>query len=1388
MTGRPGAAFRRAGFSGLRSLRSLRSENPTNPPPAVRLGPADERRPAMRPGDAAEDAGAFEPWLAAAKSGVGKVLRRHGHRRRESRRTWQRIGLDGRSASRKNALRSRDSTPREYTLTKPSNCLTKQDHLSIRDALPPSPLRGFNFGYASTHGLTVMSNGRSPSGELIPGGSGVPYFSNPNLYFPGSQTRMGVPGDERVTGLDGPVNASRSLNEVWDFVAALSDSWLEELLGACNRGDVLADAIASARVVFGPEGGTKKVAFSASSATAECMDDVFLRMGWPRVEVNWVEGGVVPWKTTSGYSVSADEVREGQWRVSLSAAPHFQSCEATKNTVAIAELWDNVQMRSFGRLSHRVPGVRPGFVQLETRSSHSFCKGAPSRHLRRLGDFDGDGRADALLRHADGRWRLYGLDEQVAVAGHPVDRLTQNPVVAVAGVGDFNGDGRDDLLMRHERGSWRYYPMDGQRVGTGSGGVELPDDAWIDGIGDFNRDGKDDVLLRHGDGLWRIHFMDGRTVHESPSSKHSSVDVFTGNTGWVAGVGDFDGDGGEDVLFRRVDGTWHYHPYPFYSAIGTEDYFAGGGEVALPPDLAWATAGVADFSGDGKDDVLLRHADGRWRYYAMDGRTVVEEAAPAELPADPSVWLAGVGDVNGDGKADVVARRAHGSWTVYRMDGGRAVGETTVALASETGWGVLNGGAVAPVETTAPVPTQPLALGRDATLDLSAHFADDQTISYEVQPTDADVVRAIVTGSVLTLMPVQSGRTVVTVIARDPDGNATAQTFAVVVSEDGRDDGAHRGVAGTSNAERGHFRDCVDCPEMVVVPAGSFMMGAPEDEVEGSPDERPVHRVDFAAPFAIGKYEVTVRQWRACEAAGRCDDVVVDGPKSPAILISWDDAQEFLAWLSERSGQEYRLPSEAEWEYAARAGTKTAFHFGQRLSVTEAAFGGSAFFDNLPSDIGSFPANAWGLHDVHGNAAEWTQDCWNADYVGAPTDGGAWETGECENRVLRGGSSLDRRPRELRSASRSAYATFFDGLFAGYFGLRVARAVSPLQALSTPIPTQSLSLGTDATLDLAAHFGNDQTLFYEVRSSDAEEEVVRASVAGGTLMLNPLATGRAEITVLAQDDSGNTATQAFSAEVWLRDCAECPAIVAVPAGTFTMGAPESEYYSDDRERPQRTVSIPAFVAGVFEVTFAEWNACVADDGCDGYPPHDEGWGFGRQPVVNVGWDDAQRYVEWLSLRTGHHYRLLTESEWEYAARAGTETPFHTGETITPQQANFDGLYGYPGDERIHGVSRRQTVPVGSFAPNAFGLHDVHGNVEEWVQDCAIDYDWEGARVDGGAVEPEGCQYRRLQGALGRTMRGKSVRRIVPHDTSYTTRPVSPPSVSAWHGMSWERRA
>jgi formylglycine-generating enzyme required for sulfatase activity len=205
-----------------------------------------------------------------------------------------------------------------------------------------------------------------------------------------------------------------------------------------------------------------------------------------------------------------------------------------------------------------------------------------------------------------------------------------------------------------------------------------------------------------------------------------------------------------------------------------------------------------------------------------------------------------------------------------------------------------------------------------------------------------------------------------------------------------------------------------------------------------------------------------------------------------------------------------------------------------------------------------------------------------------------------------------------------------------------------------------------------------------------------------------------------------------------KDCDTCPEMVVVPAGEFMMGSPLDEARRESDEGPQHKVTIAKpFAAGKFEATFAEWDACVTAGGCK-YRPRDQGWGRGTRPVINVAWDDiTKEFMPWLSRKTGKTYRLLTEAEWEYAARAGATTPFSTGRTITTDQANFDGNYTYGGSAK--GQYRQRTVEVGSFQANAFGLYDMHGNVWEWVQDCYKDTHAVGPSDGTAASDEPGCR-------------------------------------------------
>jgi formylglycine-generating enzyme required for sulfatase activity len=206
--------------------------------------------------------------------------------------------------------------------------------------------------------------------------------------------------------------------------------------------------------------------------------------------------------------------------------------------------------------------------------------------------------------------------------------------------------------------------------------------------------------------------------------------------------------------------------------------------------------------------------------------------------------------------------------------------------------------------------------------------------------------------------------------------------------------------------------------------------------------------------------------------------------------------------------------------------------------------------------------------------------------------------------------------------------------------------------------------------------------------------------------------------------------------VSFRDCAkDCPEMIVVPVGEFTMGSPAAEKGRLANESPPHLVRITKpFAVSKFDVTFDDWDACVAAGGCP--PIGDAGFGRGTRPVINVTWNDAQQYVAWLSKITGQPYRLLTEAEWEYAARGGATTAYPWGDEAGEGNANCNGCGG-AGDNRA-------TSPVGSFKPNGYGLYDMAGNVGQWVQDC-FHGDYSGAPTDGSAWTSGDCSHRVVRG-------------------------------------------
>ena len=581
------------------------------------------------------------------------------------------------------------------------------------------------------------------------------------------------------------------------------------------------------------------------------------------------------------------------------------------------------------------------------------------------------------------------------------------------------------------------------------------------------------------------------------------------------------------------------------------------------------------------------------------------------------------------------------------------------------------------------------------------------------------------------------------------------------------------------------FRDCTYCPEMVVIPPGSFRMG--DLSGIGKANERPAHDVRIGYSFAVGRYEVTQEEWK--DVMGTANPSRIRGHRYPVEQVSWKMAKDFVRRLSAKSGKEYRLLSEAEWEYMARAGSTSKYPFGNSERALCAHANGadqstdydlrnkscSDGYGKTTSPVGSFAANEFGVHDTVGNVWEWVEDCWHGSYSGAPSDGSAWTSGGgCTNRVLRGGAWND-GPGNLPSAYRNWF-----GPSKRYLtnGLRVARtlldgkASSPqLQKASLPPPSiqieemdatyvvvktsnlrvkpsaQSKKVGQlaiDTGVSVTgkvkgkkwyriAHAGASAYVFAPlIKQIDPQELKDWRHIKWSEENLAP-ATNRTLLKVFVRSyPKGHFLERARkrlemikppAAVDTFRDCPECPEMVVIPPGTFLMGDLSGNGSKD--EKPVHEVRIGySFAVGKFEVTQDEWVAVMGSN-----PSKTKG---GRIPVEQVSWNLAKAYVRKLAAKTGKEYRLLSESEWEYMARAGSHTKYHWGDLIDGSMANYgEGI----------GSSTR----VGKYWPNAFGVHDTAGNAWEWVEDCWND-NYSGAPSNGSAWTSRGnCDNRVLRG-------------------------------------------
>ncbi len=323
---------------------------------------------------------------------------------------------------------------------------------------------------------------------------------------------------------------------------------------------------------------------------------------------------------------------------------------------------------------------------------------------------------------------------------------------------------------------------------------------------------------------------------------------------------------------------------------------------------------------------------------------------------------------------------------------------------------------------------------------------------------------------------------------------------------------------------------------------------------------------------------------------------------------------------------------------------------------------------------------------------------------------------------------------EQRGQARNLFKESFDLFQSAQLGLEQGLAIDPPNSIADSSSVESsLPLGDKAP---------ERILYNKVIVLDPNSDIaLKAEVAFNDLIASDPPAAPA---VGAVEQPPLTAEQErmLKPKDSFTECGICPEMVVVPAGSFTMGSPQNEEASYDNERPQRQVTFARpFAVGKFAVTFDEWDACVADGGCNGRKPGDHGWGRGRLPVINVTWYDAKAYVAWLSRKTDKTYRLLSEAEWEYVARAGTTTPFWWGSYSATNLANHNGNYTYGNGPK--GQYRARTMPVDSFSPNPWGLYQVLGNVWIWTEDCYSSY--RAAPTDGSAWKVKNCNKRVLRG-------------------------------------------
>jgi formylglycine-generating enzyme required for sulfatase activity len=504
---------------------------------------------------------------------------------------------------------------------------------------------------------------------------------------------------------------------------------------------------------------------------------------------------------------------------------------------------------------------------------------------------------------------------------------------------------------------------------------------------------------------------------------------------------------------------------------------------------------------------------------------------------------------------------------------------------------------------------------------------------------------------------------------------------------------------------------------LVRIPAGNFMMGRYPGEQDSYSKEDPQHQVNIGYQFYIGKYEITKAQWQAVmnttpwEGASNS----IDHQDSPAVYLTWGGLKEvggFLEKLSALGQGTFRLPSEAEWEYACRAGTTTRYYWGDDPTYTQ--IGDYAWYQGNASDmseeyahvVGLKLPNPWGLYDISGNVLEWCEDMSHQKYNGAPTDGSAWMTGGSTMRELRGGHTGSHY-RHCRSAFRDNLGSNSTGHAVGLrvvreFNMPTPTPTGTLVDTDTPTPTNTMTptrtpLNTNTPANTPTHIPTNTNTNTPINTSTPTStptpftiEEITISLAGLPVDATPLV------------------------------------LVKIPAGGFMMGRypGETGFASED---PQHQVDIGyEFYMGKYAVTQAQWETVMSATPWSGQTyTQDEP----NSPAVYISWDDCQVFVAELNKLGQGTFRLPSGAEWEYCCRAASTTRFYWGDD--PGYAQLEDYAWYNGN--AWNVDEKYAHVVGLKLPNTWGLYDMSGNIWEWCKDdWHADYSGAGRPDDGSA--------------------------------------------------------